>query len=102
MIKTVACFLSNYHSFKAMLEVVITSSSRSAVCRTGQFLVERIQKEGLEVGLGLAFVWNRNADKLSGSVPNDLVLTELSDFTHKYARASFMNKYTPSCFQTAS
>ncbi|XP_053471168.1 aspartate dehydrogenase domain-containing protein isoform X1 [Ictalurus furcatus] len=51
----------------------------------GQFLVERIQKEGLEVGLGLAFVWNRNADKLSGSVPNDLVLTELSDFTHKNA-----------------
>ncbi|XP_053095268.1 aspartate dehydrogenase domain-containing protein isoform X1 [Pangasianodon hypophthalmus] len=51
----------------------------------GQFLVDRIQKEGLEVGLSLAFVWNRNADKLSGSVPNDLILTELSDFTHKNA-----------------
>ncbi|KAF5903257.1 putative L-aspartate dehydrogenase, partial [Clarias magur] len=51
----------------------------------GQFLVDRIQKEGLEVGLGLAFVWNRNAGRLSGSVPKDLILTELSEFTHKNA-----------------
>ncbi|KAI4873622.1 hypothetical protein NFI96_016686, partial [Prochilodus magdalenae] len=47
----------------------------------GQFLVDRIQKEGLAAGLRLAFVWNRNADKLSDSVPKDLILTELSEFT---------------------
>ncbi|KAG7334798.1 hypothetical protein KOW79_001394 [Hemibagrus wyckioides] len=51
----------------------------------GQFLVDRLQKEGPEVGLSLAFVWNRNADKLSGSVPDHLILTELSEFTHKNA-----------------
>lgn len=53
------------------------------LCCTGQFLVDRIQKEGLEFGLSLAFVWNRNVDKLSGSVPKDLILAELSEFTHK-------------------
>ncbi|XP_007256342.2 aspartate dehydrogenase domain-containing protein [Astyanax mexicanus] len=51
----------------------------------GQFLVDHIQREGLGVGFGLAFVWNRNADKLSDSVPKDLILTNLSEFTHKKA-----------------
>ncbi|XP_051572669.1 aspartate dehydrogenase domain-containing protein-like [Myxocyprinus asiaticus] len=49
----------------------------------GQFLVERIQKEGPEVGLQLAFVWNRNSDKLKDSVPKELILSNLSDFTHR-------------------
>ncbi|XP_017542308.1 putative L-aspartate dehydrogenase [Pygocentrus nattereri] len=47
----------------------------------GQFLVDRIQKKGLAAGLSLAFVWNRNADKLIESVPKDLILTNLSEFT---------------------
>ncbi|KAG9264261.1 putative L-aspartate dehydrogenase [Astyanax mexicanus] len=51
----------------------------------GQFLVDHIQREGLGVDFGLAFVWNRNADKLSDSVPKDLILTNLSEFTHKKA-----------------
>lgn len=51
----------------------------------GQFLVDRIQREGPGVGLSLAFVWNRNADKFSDSLPKDLILTNLSEFTHKKA-----------------
>ncbi|XP_036445701.1 putative L-aspartate dehydrogenase isoform X1 [Colossoma macropomum] len=51
----------------------------------GQFLVDRIQKEGLAAGLSLAFVWNRNADKLIESVSKDLILTDLSDFTQTNA-----------------
>ncbi|XP_056608074.1 aspartate dehydrogenase domain-containing protein [Triplophysa dalaica] len=51
----------------------------------GQFLVEKIQKEGPEVGLQLAYVWNRNPEKLKDSVPKDLILNDLSDFTHRDA-----------------
>ncbi|XP_030649338.1 aspartate dehydrogenase domain-containing protein [Chanos chanos] len=51
----------------------------------GQFLVERIQREGQKVGLGLAFVWNRNAEKLRGSIPEELILNNLADFTQRGA-----------------
>ncbi|XP_073697622.1 aspartate dehydrogenase domain-containing protein isoform X1 [Garra rufa] len=51
----------------------------------GQFLVEKIQKEGPEAGLQLAFVWNRNADKLRDSLPKELILHDLSDFTCREA-----------------
>ncbi|XP_062874564.1 aspartate dehydrogenase domain-containing protein [Trichomycterus rosablanca] len=51
----------------------------------GQFLVDRLQKEGLNAGFCLAFVWNRDAGKLKDSVPNDLILTSLSEFAHKKA-----------------
>lgn len=54
---------------------------------TGQFLVDRLLNEGLNAGFCLVFVWNRNADKLKDSVPNELVLTTLSEFVHKYVRA---------------
>ncbi|XP_077068546.1 aspartate dehydrogenase domain-containing protein isoform X1 [Siphateles boraxobius] len=47
----------------------------------GQFLVEKIQREGAKVGLQLAFVWNRNPDKLKDSLPKELILHDLSDFT---------------------
>ncbi|XP_075880038.1 aspartate dehydrogenase domain-containing protein [Nelusetta ayraudi] len=46
----------------------------------GQFLVERILEDGAAIGLTLAFVWNRNADKLKGSVPDELILRDLSSF----------------------
>ncbi|XP_059380432.1 aspartate dehydrogenase domain-containing protein [Carassius carassius] len=49
----------------------------------GQFLVEKIQKEGPEAGLQLAFVWNRNADKFRDSLPKELILHDLSDFTRR-------------------
>ncbi|XP_077411978.1 aspartate dehydrogenase domain-containing protein [Vanacampus margaritifer] len=49
----------------------------------GQYLVERIIKDGAPVGLTLAFVWNRNPEKLKGLVPYDLVLTNLSSFTDR-------------------
>ncbi|CAL1589064.1 unnamed protein product [Knipowitschia caucasica] len=49
----------------------------------GQFLVERILSEGPEVGLELAFVWNRNADKLKGEVPPQLILQDLSSFAQR-------------------
>lgn len=55
----------------------------------GQFLVERILTDGAAVGLTLAFVWNRNPDKLKGSVPDELILTDLSSF------ASRCSKHTP-------
>ncbi|XP_061701890.1 aspartate dehydrogenase domain-containing protein [Syngnathoides biaculeatus] len=46
----------------------------------GQFLVERITKDGASVGLALAFVWNRNPEKLKGLVADDLALGNLSSF----------------------
>lgn len=51
---------------------------------TGQFLVERIQKEGPKTGLRLAFVWNRNSDKLKDSVPEELILHNLLEFPKRY------------------
>ncbi|XP_066498663.1 aspartate dehydrogenase domain-containing protein [Hoplias malabaricus] len=51
----------------------------------GQFLVDYIQKDGLAAGLSLAFVWNRNLEKLNDLVPKDLILTNLSEFTQKKA-----------------
>ncbi|XP_071389474.1 LOW QUALITY PROTEIN: aspartate dehydrogenase domain-containing protein [Centroberyx affinis] len=49
----------------------------------GQFLVERILKDGAAMGLTLGFVWNRNTDKLKDSVPDELILGDLSDFTNR-------------------
>ncbi|KAM6962511.1 aspartate dehydrogenase domain-containing protein [Aplochiton taeniatus] len=49
----------------------------------GQYLVERIQTEGSESGLTLAFVWNRNPDKLRRSVPEKLILGDLRDFRER-------------------
>uniref|UniRef100_A0AAY4CEV4 Aspartate dehydrogenase domain-containing protein n=1 Tax=Denticeps clupeoides TaxID=299321 RepID=A0AAY4CEV4_9TELE len=51
----------------------------------GQFLVEKIQKEESEVRLHLAFVWNRNPEKMKGSVPEKLILKNLSDFPQRPA-----------------
>ncbi|KAJ8251047.1 hypothetical protein GJAV_G00216650 [Gymnothorax javanicus] len=51
----------------------------------GQYLVERIQREGAAVGLCLEFVWNRNTERLSGSVPQELILEQLSQFTERAA-----------------
>ncbi|KAK2833628.1 hypothetical protein Q5P01_017517 [Channa striata] len=44
----------------------------------GQYLVERIRTDGPAHGLTLAFVWNRNSDKLKGLVPDELILSDLS------------------------
>ncbi|XP_061555919.1 aspartate dehydrogenase domain-containing protein [Phycodurus eques] len=49
----------------------------------GQFLVERITKDGAPLGLALAFVWNRNSEKLKGLVPDELVLGNLSSFADR-------------------
>ncbi|CAJ1076874.1 putative L-aspartate dehydrogenase [Xyrichtys novacula] len=49
----------------------------------GQFLVDRILRDGSGLGLSLAFVWNRNPDKLRGLVPEDLILTDLSSFSDR-------------------
>ncbi|XP_030592462.1 aspartate dehydrogenase domain-containing protein [Archocentrus centrarchus] len=49
----------------------------------GQYLVERILKDGPALGLTLGFVWNRNSDKLSGFVPSELILGELSSFVER-------------------
>ncbi|XP_036409363.1 putative L-aspartate dehydrogenase [Megalops cyprinoides] len=51
----------------------------------GQYLVERIQREGEAAGLCLAFVWNRNTERLKGSVPEELILGQLSQFTERGA-----------------
>ncbi|XP_063326659.1 aspartate dehydrogenase domain-containing protein [Pelmatolapia mariae] len=49
----------------------------------GQYLVERIHKDGPALGLTLGFVWNRNSGKLSGLVPSELILGELSSFAER-------------------
>ncbi|KAM6904836.1 aspartate dehydrogenase domain-containing protein [Xenentodon cancila] len=49
----------------------------------GMFLVEKILKEGPGFGLILSFVWNRNSDKLKGSVPAELILEDLSSFADR-------------------
>ncbi|XP_063040324.1 aspartate dehydrogenase domain-containing protein [Engraulis encrasicolus] len=51
----------------------------------GQFLTEKIQKDGVDAGLSLAFVWNRNPEKLKGAVPEELVLHSLQDFPQRGA-----------------
>ncbi|KAM9471602.1 LOW QUALITY PROTEIN: aspartate dehydrogenase domain-containing protein [Salvelinus alpinus] len=51
----------------------------------GQYLVERLQREGAQVGLTLVFVWNRNTDKLRESVAEELILHNLPDFTDRGA-----------------
>ncbi|KAK6312399.1 hypothetical protein J4Q44_G00180630 [Coregonus suidteri] len=51
----------------------------------GQYLVERLQREGAHVGLTLVFVWNRNIDKLRESVAEELILHNLPDFTDRGA-----------------
>lgn len=49
----------------------------------GQYLVERIHKDGPALGLTLGFVWNRNSGKLSGLVPSELILGDLSSFAER-------------------
>ncbi|XP_074553468.1 aspartate dehydrogenase domain-containing protein [Halichoeres trimaculatus] len=49
----------------------------------GQYLVGRILKDGAALGLSLAFVWNRNSDKLKGLVPDDLIISDLSTFAER-------------------
>ncbi|XP_057673508.1 aspartate dehydrogenase domain-containing protein [Corythoichthys intestinalis] len=49
----------------------------------GQYLVERIIKDGACAGLSLVFVWNRNPEKLKGLVPDELVLINLSSFADR-------------------
>lgn len=49
----------------------------------GQYLVQQLQNEGPQHGLELAFVWNRNANKLKGMVPAELQLGKLTDFLER-------------------
>ncbi|KAG7243684.1 hypothetical protein INR49_011241, partial [Caranx melampygus] len=49
----------------------------------GQYLVKRILQDGAALGLTLAFVWNRNSDKLKGSVPDELILVDLPSFANR-------------------
>ncbi|XP_041093627.1 putative L-aspartate dehydrogenase isoform X2 [Polyodon spathula] len=46
----------------------------------GQYLVAKIQTEGQSLGFEISFVWNRSSEKLTGKIPEELVLTELGDF----------------------
>lgn len=54
------------------------------MCDSGQYLVDRILKDGPGLGLILSFVWNRNSDKLEGSVPAELILEDLSSFGKRF------------------
>ncbi|XP_072298704.1 aspartate dehydrogenase domain-containing protein [Eucyclogobius newberryi] len=49
----------------------------------GQFLVEKILSEGPGVGLELAFVWNRNPDKLKDMFSKQFILEDLSSFAER-------------------
>ncbi|XP_061444759.1 aspartate dehydrogenase domain-containing protein isoform X2 [Rhineura floridana] len=51
----------------------------------GQYLVKRLQDDGLQHRLELAFVWNRDARKLEGAVPAELRLGKLTDFLERHA-----------------
>ncbi|XP_053114928.1 aspartate dehydrogenase domain-containing protein isoform X2 [Hemicordylus capensis] len=51
----------------------------------GQYLVQQLQKDGSQHGLELAFVWNRDASKLEGTVPAELQLGDLTDFLERRA-----------------
>ncbi|XP_067408349.1 aspartate dehydrogenase domain-containing protein [Emydura macquarii macquarii] len=49
----------------------------------GQYLVRRLQDEGSRHGLELAFVWNRDVQKLQGQVPASLQLPDLCGFPER-------------------
>lgn len=49
----------------------------------GQYLVQRILNDGYDLGLTLAFVWNRNSDKLQGIIPEEVILCDLSAFAER-------------------
>ncbi|KAK9397103.1 putative L-aspartate dehydrogenase [Crotalus adamanteus] len=51
----------------------------------GQYLTKRIQDEGFQHGLELAFVWNRDASKMEDTVPVELRLGKLTDFLQCHA-----------------
>ncbi|XP_077170021.1 aspartate dehydrogenase domain-containing protein [Paroedura picta] len=51
----------------------------------GQYLVRRLQEDGPQHGLELAFVWNRDANKLKGTVPAELQLGKLTKFLERCA-----------------
>lgn len=46
--------------------------------------MEKIKKEGPELGFSLAFVWNRNTERLKGSVPEEHILHNLVEFPQRY------------------
>ncbi|KAM7386657.1 hypothetical protein PAMA_009327 [Pampus argenteus] len=63
-----------------------TSSLRIGVVgygHLGQYLVERILKDGAAFGLTLAFVWNRKPEKLKGLIDDKLILGDLSSFADR-------------------
>ncbi|XP_014864652.1 aspartate dehydrogenase domain-containing protein isoform X2 [Poecilia latipinna] len=49
----------------------------------GKFLVDKLLEAGAGLGLVLGFVWNRNPNKLVGSVPAELILEDLSSFAKR-------------------
>ncbi|XP_029441565.1 putative L-aspartate dehydrogenase isoform X2 [Rhinatrema bivittatum] len=53
--------------------------------RLGQYLVQRILGEGSLNNLQLAFVWNRQLEKMDGAVPEHLQLQDLSQFSQRQA-----------------
>lgn len=62
------------------------------LCAAGQYLVERILRDGATLGLTLVFVWNRNSDKLKGSVPDELILGDLSSFAERCKPTDSVNR----------
>lgn len=67
------------------------------VFNLGQYLVEKILKNGPALGLTLGFVWNRNSDKLSGFVPSEFILGDLSSFAERLKHTQALK----SCGHTA-
>ncbi|GCC38362.1 aspartate dehydrogenase domain-containing protein isoform X1 [Chiloscyllium punctatum] len=51
----------------------------------GQYLTEMIEEKGHLYGLELAFVWNRNQEKMEGKVRKEMQLEDLSMFIERRA-----------------
>ncbi|XP_048846335.1 aspartate dehydrogenase domain-containing protein isoform X1 [Brienomyrus brachyistius] len=91
-IKPSECVNTDHSSARIMTYLDLTAHTLRVMAvgvvgygHLGQYLVERIQKEGHSLGLRLVFVWNRNPQKLRASVPEELILDQLSHFPEKNA-----------------
>ena len=59
--------------------VMLCDASLFCLLSPGQYLAKQLRDNGVQHGLELAFVWNRDARKLEGTVPVELRLAKLTN-----------------------